>query len=133
MATRTPIPVDIIGNEAAKDPADPAGEKIRPGRRQALLVENRHATLARTVTVVVPGLTPYGVAAPDIPIVILAGAEVAIGPFPDDLADPTDGLVHITYSTAADLWVALVELAAPHALFPQGYGLTPYGASGYGE
>ncbi|MDP9183846.1 MAG: hypothetical protein M3P04_13860 [Actinomycetota bacterium] len=57
-----------------------------------------------TVTVVTPGNTQYSQADPDIPVVVTAGAEVAIGPFPSTLA--VDGVISITYSGVTSLTVA---------------------------
>jgi hypothetical protein len=135
VSSRTPRLVAITGTESEKTAADAAGDTFRPGPRVALVVANRHATIARTVMVVVPGNTKYDQPNPDIPIVIAAGAEIAIGPFPDDLADPADGLVHVTYPTAADLWIDLIELSGrgSFAVRASGYGLVLYGLGGYGD
>lgn len=131
MATQIPTLVNTAGVDSTKVPADPAGDSFKPGRC-TLTVENRGAS-PRTVSVTVPGLTKYGQPNPDVPIVVAAGAEAAIGPFPADLADPTTGRVEVTYSSAVDLWVALIELSRtglPPA--PSGYGLSLYGLGRYG-
>lgn len=57
-----------------------------------------------TVTVVTPGNTKYGQADPDVPVTVAAGAEVAIGPFPDALA--VDGVISVTYSAVTSVTVA---------------------------
>lgn len=131
MATRIPTLVNTAGVDTTKVPADPAGDSFKPGRC-TLTVENRSTTLPRTVTVAVPGLTKHGQPSPDVPIVVATGDEVALGPFPADLADPTTGLVSVTYSSAADLWVALIELSQAGAPVLSGYGLALYGVGGYG-
>ena len=64
----------------------------------------------KTVTVVVPGNTRYGQADPDVTITVPAGGTSLIGPLPRDLADPADGLVHITYSAVTSLTVAAVAI-----------------------
>lgn len=67
-----------------------------------LRVKNGSAS-AVTVTVVVPGTT-YGQANPDVPIVVAAGAEVAIGAVPNALA--VDGVVSVTYTAVTSVTVS---------------------------
>lgn len=97
------------GNEVDLIAATAAGDTIRPSRNGALLVRNADAA-AKTITVVTPGSTRYGQVDPDVPVVVAAGATALIGPFPQDLAAPDDGLVHITYSAVTALSVAAVAI-----------------------
>lgn len=80
---------------AAADTLDPDDDGI-------LIVRNASG-VSTTVTVAVPGNTRYGLAQPDVAVVVAAGAARAVGPFPSDLADPADGLVHITTSPTASV------------------------------
>lgn len=83
--------------------ADAAGDTLGHTTSGVLRVKNGSAG-AVTVTVVTPGNTKYGQADPDIPVSVAAGAEVAIGPFPNSLA--VDGVVSVTYSAVASVTVA---------------------------
>ena len=67
-----------------------------------LRVKNGSAS-SITVTVVVPGST-YGQANPDVPVVVAAGVEVAIGTIPGALA--VDGVVSVSYTAVTTVTVA---------------------------
>jgi hypothetical protein len=107
MALLTRQQASLAGTVITYSAADAAGDTFRPDDHLELRVRNGSAG-AITVTIVTPGNTKYGQAEPDIPVSVAAGAEVAIGPFPTGLADPTDRLVDVTYSAAASVTVALV-------------------------
>lgn len=62
------------------------------------------------MTVVAPGNTRFGQAEPDIAIVVAAGAFALIGPFDEQLEDPADGLVAVTYSAVTSVTVAAVQI-----------------------
>jgi hypothetical protein len=83
------------------------GDKIPARGRGCVLVKNGDAS-SKTVTVAVPGNDSYGSARPDFSVVVAAGATVAIGPFDSDLEDPTDSLVHLTYSAVTSLSIAAI-------------------------
>lgn len=108
MAELTPVQVQITGSDVAKTAADGAGETFRPGKDLSLLVANGD-TAAHTVTVVVPGQTRYAQEEPDVAVSVPAGAEVAIGPFPSDLADPGDGFVHVGYDATTSVTRVLIR------------------------
>lgn len=61
-----------------------------------------------TVTVAVPGNTKYGQAAPDVAVTVANATDKVIGPFPADLADPADFVVHVTYSAVTSVTVAVI-------------------------
>jgi hypothetical protein len=87
-----------------------AGDTFSASDRQALVVLNGSGS-AVTVTVVVPGSTKYGQADPDVPSVSIPASQYAvIGPFPEDLEDDSDGLVHVTYSSATSVQIALLRI-----------------------
>ena len=67
-----------------------------------LRVKNGSAS-SITVTVVVPGST-YGQANPDVPVVVAAGTEAAIGMIPGALA--VDGVVSVEYTAVTTVTVA---------------------------
>lgn len=85
--------------------ASAGGDVIAPNDHGCLWVNNGSGSTV-TVTVAVPGNTKYGIANPDPAIAVVAGRIMPIGPFPADLADPTDGMVHITYSAVTTVTVA---------------------------
>lgn len=97
----------IGGTTVTYAAAGGSGDTFKPNERAQLLVRNGGGS-AITVTVAVPGTTKYGVNEPDVTSSsIAASGEAAIGPFPADLADPSDGLVHVTYSATASVTVRL--------------------------
>lgn len=96
----------IGGTNLAFAAAAAGGDSFAPNERAALHVRNASAG-AVTVTVVVPGNTRFGQAAPDVPVTVPVG-DTVIGPFSSDLADPADGLVDVLYSAVASVTVALV-------------------------
>jgi hypothetical protein len=99
----------IAGAVATPAAASGGGDTVRPNENGAVLVTNGDAS-AKTVTIAVPGNTKYGQADPDVAVVVAAGTSRLIGPLPRDLADPSDGLVHITYSAVTAVTVVAVEI-----------------------
>lgn len=97
----------ISGTAITYQAAAGGGDTFQPEDRTELRVKNGGGSPI-TVTVVVPGNTRYGIAEPDIPVVVAAGAEFAIGPFPADLRDPATGTASVTYSGTTSVTVALV-------------------------
>lgn len=84
-------------------------DTLEPGDRVVLFVHNNDASAA-TVDVTVPGNTRWGQPQPDVTSVsIPAGDHAVIGPFPRELADPSDGLVDVTSSsTSVDFYAVRV-------------------------
>jgi hypothetical protein len=110
MATLTYVQPTIAGTNPAFVAASGGGDKVPPNDRGYLHVRNASGGVI-TVTVLTPGNDKYGQARPDIAIAVPATTgERLIGPFPSDLADPTDGLVAITYSGVTSLTVAPITL-----------------------
>lgn len=105
MAFLTPVQVKITGTKITKVAASAGGDTFAPGDVK-LVVVNGDAS-PHTVTIAVPGNTKYGQAQPDIAQTIPAGEEWEFGPFPVDLADPADGVVHVTYDAVTSVTVAL--------------------------
>ena len=99
----------IGGTPVTLAAATAGGDTVQPNSRGALLVQNGSGASV-TVTVAVPGNTKYGQPEPDVAVTVAAGAYELIGPFPQDLGDPADGLVHVTYSAAASVNVAAVQI-----------------------
>lgn len=93
----------LTGTPVTYSAAAAGGDTMVHTTAGALRVKNASAG-AVTVTVVTPGNTRYGQADPDIPVVVSAGTEVAIGPFPDALA--VEGILSVTYSAVASVTVA---------------------------
>lgn len=108
MAELSPVQAQITGAEVSKTAADDAGETFRPGDNLAFIVANGDAA-AHTVTVAVPGSTRYAQPHPDVDVNVPAGGEVAIGPFPSDLADPADGFVHLSYDATTSVTRVLMR------------------------
>lgn len=85
-----------------------AGDTVAVASDGVLLVRNGSGSPV-TVTVVVPG-SKYGQARPDITKAIAAGADAVFGPFPADIGDPTDRMVHVNYSATADVERAAISI-----------------------
>lgn len=110
MATLNYIQAKTTGVAAATQAAASAGgDKVAPNDRGMLVFRNGDAA-AKTVTLVVPGNTKYGLANPDATYSVAAGATAYIGPLSSDLADPADGLVAFTYSAVAACTVSAVSI-----------------------
>ena len=103
MALLTHQAPKLSGTSITYAAASAGGDTLGRTASGVLRVKNGSAG-AVTVTVVTPGNTQYGQADPDIPVVVAAGAEVAIGPFPDALA--VEGVISVTYSAVASVTVA---------------------------
>lgn len=99
----------IAGSNIVFTAADAAGDTVLPDLDGGVLVRNAD-TVAKTVTVVVPGNTRFGQPDPDVAITVAAGETRLIGPLPQGLADPEDRLVHLTYSNVTALTVAAVSI-----------------------
>lgn len=109
MATLSYKQATIAGTNPAMAAATVSGDKIAPNSRGALLVLNGSGG-AITVTIAWPGNSKYGPANPDPTVSVPAAGYRLIGPFGDDLADPIDGLVAITYSAVTSVTVAGVSI-----------------------
>lgn len=95
----------VVGADFVPVAAGGSGDTVPIGAK--LFVRNGDAS-SKTITVVVPG-TQYGQARPDITKAVAAGEYAIFGPFPADLADPSDGKVHITYSATTSVLVAAID------------------------
>ena len=103
----TAIPVltpSINGAVHAPTTASAGPDTIAPGGRPVILYMNNGGAGASTLAIVIPGLTKYGLAQPDInpSTAITAGAH---GTFllPPDIADPVTNLISITASASASV------------------------------
>lgn len=107
MATLTTQSLLVAGTDLNLVAAAGGGDKVAPG--STLVVRNGSGS-SITVTVTVPGNTKYGVANPAFTKVVAAGATTLLGPLPSDLANPSDGLVAITYSAVTTVTVGAVSI-----------------------
>lgn len=103
MALLTHQAPKLSGTAVTYAAASAGGDTLGRTSSGVLRVKNGGAG-AITVTVVTPGNTQYGQSEPDIPVAVAAGAEVAIGPFPDSLA--VEGVISVTYSAVTSVTVA---------------------------
>lgn len=98
----------IAGTAITLVAASAGGDTILPNDRGLLMVKNGDSS-SHNVTIAVPGNTKYGQAEPDVTVSVAAGATELIGPFPRDLADPSDGRVHISYAATTSVTVAAIS------------------------
>lgn len=100
--------VQITGPAISLASAAGGGDTVVPDDRLFLWVKNASGAPI-TVTVVVPG-TYFGQALPDVAVSVPATTgERLIGPLDRRLADPSTGLINITYSGVTSLTVAAVK------------------------
>jgi hypothetical protein len=105
MALISPQTVGITGT-APTYGAVTATDTIAPNDRAVLHVKNASGG-SINVTVVVPG-TQYGQPRADVVVAIPNGQDRFIGPFPNDLADPADGLIDVNFSGTTSVTAALI-------------------------
>lgn len=109
MALLTYQRATITGKMVTLANASAGGDTVAPSSKGMLMVKNGDSS-AHNVTVVVPGNTQFAQPEPDVTVAVAAGATVLIGPLPAQLADPADGLVHVSYAATTSMQVAAVTL-----------------------
>jgi len=107
MAALTTTVVGVAGATVAYTAAAGGGDTCQAGAGMLLLVKNGDAS-SHTVTLVTPG-TVNGLAIADRPVVVAAGAEVAI-PVTNDYRNPSTGRASITYDAVTSLTVAPIRV-----------------------
>lgn len=109
MATLSYVQAKTTAVSAAvQAAASGGGDKVAPNDRGMLVFRNGDAA-SKTVTLVVPGNTKYGIANPDVPYIVPAGATAYIGPLTADLGDPADtNLISVTYSAVTSCTISAV-------------------------
>jgi hypothetical protein len=109
MALLSPQQVSITGTTPSYGAAGGSGDTIQPDDRTFLIVKNTSGA-AVDVTVAVPG-SKFGQALADVVVEVPATTgERWIGPMVSELADPTDGLIDVTYESTTNVTVALVRV-----------------------
>lgn len=108
MALLAPQIPRVTGTTATFTSAAGGGDTVAPSPTGVLHVRNAGGS-SINVTIVVPGTDEFGQARPDIVRAVAAGAHEMIGPLSSPLlADPTDGLIDITYSAVTSVTVAYI-------------------------
>lgn len=107
MALLTAQTVGRAGVQLAFEAADAAGDTFLPtSDRAKLLVRNDDAS-PHTVTIVTPG-TVAGLAVDDTEVTVAAGEIEAVPLYKQLYADPSDGLIDITYDDVTSVDVAVI-------------------------
>lgn len=89
------------------------GDSFRPGGETFLCILNNGGS-SITVTFVTPGQAIPDLTIGNLAVSVPAGSERMIGPIrPELFADPSDGLVDITYSGVTSVFVAAMNLTLP--------------------
>lgn len=81
-----------------------SGDTVQYDERGFLEFKNTNAS-TRTITFAIPG-TIHGTAVPDLAVTIAATTGNEKVKVTQDMIDPSDGLIHVTYSDPADVTVA---------------------------
>jgi hypothetical protein len=108
MATVSPDRIQIAGTAPTYNAASAGGDKVPPGDDTILHVKNGSAG-AITATVVTPG-TVAGQPIGDVAVSVPAGGERFIGPLTRSIFAASDGLVDITWSAAASVTFAAIQV-----------------------
>lgn len=112
IAPQTAIHDGVVPAEAA---ASGGGDKFLPGERIFLIVKNTdaspHDVIIDDPTSIAPGdATTFN---PDSTVTVANATQKVFGPFPADRwANPTDGLVAVTYSSATGMKISVISLPA---------------------
>jgi hypothetical protein len=114
MATLTTQEVTLGGLNPVQTAASAGGDKFTPSNDTYVRIRNTDAS-PKTVTFVTPREAVPGVAEADVAIVVPAGEDRLVGPFPaGTFGDPTDGLVHVTYSAVTSVTLGVFRLGEIH-------------------
>lgn len=111
MATLTAVQSKLAGTTVAYVTAGAGGDKFLPGDHREFRVKN--GATPSTLSIAVPGTPKYGGAFPvvsGVAITLAANTEYSFGPFPVDLASPSDALVAVTYANVTTVSVAVVDV-----------------------
>jgi hypothetical protein len=109
MATVATQSISLAGLAPAYAAADAAGDTFRPADRTFMHIKNA-GTAAITATFVTPG-TVQGLAVEDVAVSVPAGGERMVGPLsPELFRDRADGLGDVTWSAAASVTFAVVNI-----------------------
>lgn len=109
MATLTTQQIGLAGIAVSSVAASGGGDVLQPGDHTFLKVKNGGGS-GITVTVASPGTCNQG-GTHDLVVSVAAGAIEDIGPLPAQrFANPSDGLVHVTYSGVTTVTVSAVTI-----------------------
>lgn len=105
MATLTPQSIALAGTSVTFAAAGGSGDKVKAGPGVELEVKNASGG-SINVTVATPGTDRFGSAIADIVVAVADGAHKRIKLSDPALNDPSDKLVHVTYSATSSVTVA---------------------------
>lgn len=108
MALLNPQTPVITGTTPSYTAAS-ASDTLKHTTDHSFLVVKNGGGSPDNVTVVVPG-SKYGQATPDVTVAVPAAGERWIGPFKDDMVDPTSHVITVTHSFLTSVTQALVTL-----------------------
>lgn len=108
MANLATQQIGITGTNPTYASAGGSGDTVGPDDRTFLHVKNGDAS-SHSVTVAVPG-SEYGQPRADVVVAVPAGESRFIGPLIHDLADSSDGRVHVTYTATTSMTVAALRI-----------------------
>lgn len=115
MAILTVVTPDVNGEDPGFATAAAGGDSFPNTGKEFVHIKNANATLARTVTFDSPGTCSFNLAANaahDQAVSIPASSQRVIGPFPPGRFNDTNGRVQMTYSSEADLTIAVLKPAS---------------------
>lgn len=107
MATLTKQSVVRTGLEPSYDAASSGGDEFANTGAEFIHVKNGDGS-PHTVTIETPNLVDGTLAIADRDVVVPAGEERMIGPFPVGTYNDGDGLVQLTYDAVTSVTIALL-------------------------
>jgi hypothetical protein len=109
MAALTTQSIGLPSSLPTFQAAAGGGDTATPGNNSFLVVKNGSGASV-TVTLVVPGNDQFGNAKPDLAVAVAAATERYIPLRDAALADPTTGIVSITYSAVTSVTVGVFTM-----------------------
>ncbi len=107
--TLTALTISRAGVAPVFAAATAEGDRVRPSSRMVLIVHNAGASPV-TVEPQPTFVNVIGLASLPIAVSVPAGATRMIGPWPRDFYAAADGLMSVTYSSAADVTICALDL-----------------------
>lgn len=110
MALLTSQSASAAGTQLSYASAAGGGDTFANSGKEFIHVKNGSGSPI-TVTIAAQHACSFGVtnAAHDLTVTVGAGADKMIGPFDKDRFNDTDGLVHVGYSLATSVTVAVIK------------------------
>lgn len=109
MAAVTPVTKSRSANVIPFAAATGGGDEFANTGRELLLVRHTNAGGAAVTLTIATQAAPDGLAVADKTVTIDPGEDHALGPWPTSIYNDADGNVQLTWSSATDIEIAVVN------------------------